>query len=142
MGNVAPLLLWRPRRMPLGGGIFPAAAALGLYPAIRGNTLPHRWVLWARIAVAAANPLTAPPSMDSEACGRVETLHASLRMHYTRMLCLRGLGDAAGAARERALFRRFKAEESAQDITAKPRLISPENNNERRQIHDLESVPL
>ena len=65
-----------------------------------------------------------------------------LQMHYTRMLCLRGLGDAAGAAREQALFQRFKAEESAQAITAKPRLLSPENNNERQQIHDHESIPL
>ncbi len=48
----------------------------------------------------------------------------------------------AGAAREQALFQRFKAEESAQAITAKPRLLSPENNNERQQIHDHESVPL
>ena len=65
-----------------------------------------------------------------------------LQMHYTRMLCLRGLGDAANAGREQALFQRFKAEESAQSITAKPRLLSPENNNERQQIHDHESVPL
>ena len=65
-----------------------------------------------------------------------------LQMHYTRMLCLRGLGDAAGAGREQALFQRFKAEESAQSITAKPRLLSPEDNNERQQIHDHESVPL
>ena len=65
-----------------------------------------------------------------------------LQMHYTRMLCLRGLGDAAGAQREQVLFQRFKAEESAQSITAKPRLLSPEDNNERQQIHDHESVPL
>ena len=65
-----------------------------------------------------------------------------LQMHYTRMLCLRGLGDAAGAAREQTLFLRFKAEESAQAITAKPRLLSPEDNNERQPIHDHESVPL
>ncbi len=65
-----------------------------------------------------------------------------LQMHYTRMLCYRGLGNAAGAQREQALFQRFKAEESAQAITAKPRLLSPENNNERQQIHDHESVAL
>lgn len=65
-----------------------------------------------------------------------------LQMHYTRMLCLRGLGDTASAAREQALFLRFKAEESAQSITAKARLLSPENNNERQQIHDHESVAL
>ena len=65
-----------------------------------------------------------------------------LQMHYTRMLCLRGVGDAAGAGREQALFQRFKAEESAQAITGKARLLSPENNNERQQIHDHESVRL
>jgi tetratricopeptide (TPR) repeat protein len=65
-----------------------------------------------------------------------------LQMHYTRMLCDRGIGDTAGADREMTLFRRFKAEESAQAITAKPRMLSPEDNNERQQIHDHESVPL
>jgi tetratricopeptide (TPR) repeat protein len=65
-----------------------------------------------------------------------------LQMHYTRMLCLRGMRDAAGAQREQALFQRFKEEESSQSITAKPRLLSPENNNERQQVHDHESVPL
>ena len=34
-----------------------------------------------------------------------------LQMHYTLMLCYRGLGDREKAAREEALFRRFKAEE-------------------------------
>ncbi|HEX3526078.1 MAG TPA: tetratricopeptide repeat protein [Thermoanaerobaculia bacterium] len=65
-----------------------------------------------------------------------------LQMHYTAMLCWRALGDSAKAAREEALFRRFKAEESSQAITAKQRMISPEDNNERQQIHDHESVPL
>jgi len=65
-----------------------------------------------------------------------------LQMHYTMMLCYRGLGDAEKAAREQRLFLRFKAEESAQSITATRRLISPEDNNERQQIHDHESVPL
>ena len=39
-------------------------------------------------------------------------------MHYTLMLCYRGLGDPA-AEREEALFRRFKADESSQAITEK-----------------------
>jgi tetratricopeptide (TPR) repeat protein len=65
-----------------------------------------------------------------------------LQMHYTAMLCYRGLGDAEKAAREQKLFQRFKAEESAQSITAKRRLISPEDNNERQAIHDHESVAL
>jgi tetratricopeptide (TPR) repeat protein len=65
-----------------------------------------------------------------------------LQAHYTLMLCYRGLGDHARAARQEKLFRRFKADESAQEITAKPRLLSPEDNNERQMIHDHESVPL
>src|ERR1035438_510295 len=53
-----------------------------------------------------------------------------VQMHYTLMLCYRGLGDAAGAAREETLFRRFKADESSQAITEKARMRSPEENNE------------
>jgi Flp pilus assembly protein TadD len=65
-----------------------------------------------------------------------------LQMHYTMMLCYRGLGDRQKAVREETLFRRFKAEESSQSITAVRRLISPEDNNERQQIHDHASVLL
>ncbi len=65
-----------------------------------------------------------------------------LQMHYTAMLAYGGLGDAKSAAREQTLFQRFKAEESAQAITAKRRLASPEDNNERQSIHDHESIPL
>ena len=63
-------------------------------------------------------------------------------MHYTAMLAYRGIGDTASAEREQKFFQRFKAEESAQAITAKPRLISPEDNNERQAIHDHESIDL
>ena len=55
------------------------------------------------------------------------------------MLCARGLGDTARAAREEKLFRRFKAEESSQAITQIRRAFSPEDNNERQNIHDHES---
>lgn len=65
-----------------------------------------------------------------------------LQMHYTAMLAYRGLGDMEKAAREQKLFQRFKTEESAQAITAKRRLVSPEDNNERQNIHDHESMPL
>ncbi len=65
-----------------------------------------------------------------------------VQMHYTAMLCWRALGNQEKAAREAKLFRRFKAEESAQAITAKRRMISPEDNNERQQIHEHESAPL
>src|SRR5439155_19806303 len=37
-----------------------------------------------------------------------------VQMHYTAMLCYRGLQDSEKAAREEKLFRRFKVEESAQ----------------------------
>ncbi len=63
-----------------------------------------------------------------------------VQMHYTLMLCYRGLGNEAGASREEALFRRFKADESSQAITERRRMISPEDNNERQAIHDHESA--
>ncbi len=62
-----------------------------------------------------------------------------VQMHYTWMLCARGLGDAATAAREQKLFERFKADEASQSITARRRAGSPEDNNERQPIHDHES---
>jgi len=65
-----------------------------------------------------------------------------LQMHYTMMLCYRGLGEQEKAAREERLFRRFKAEESAQSITAIRRRLSAEDNNERQQIHDHETVAI
>jgi tetratricopeptide (TPR) repeat protein len=65
-----------------------------------------------------------------------------LQMHYTAMLAYRGSGDPESATREQKLFQRFKTEESAQSITAKRRLVSPEDNNERQNIHDHESMAL
>jgi tetratricopeptide (TPR) repeat protein len=65
-----------------------------------------------------------------------------LQMHYTAMLAQRGLGNTDAAARSEKLFQRFKAEESAQAITGDRRLAKPEENNERQQIHEHESVPL
>ncbi len=65
-----------------------------------------------------------------------------VQAHYNLMLCYRGLGDNARMKHEEILFRRFKADESAQAITAKPRALSPEDNNERQQIHEHESVKL
>jgi tetratricopeptide (TPR) repeat protein len=65
-----------------------------------------------------------------------------VQMHYTLMLCYRGLGDIPAAVREEKLFQRFKADESAQSITEKRRRLSPEDNNERQAIHDHESVAL
>ncbi len=65
-----------------------------------------------------------------------------VQMHYTAMLCYRGLGDTSSANREQILFQRFKADEASQTITAQRRMISPEDNNERQLIHDHESAPL
>ena len=55
-------------------------------------------------------------------------------MHYTAMLAYRGIGDVGSAEREQKLFQRFKADESSQAITAKPGMLSPEDNNERQQF--------
>lgn len=63
-----------------------------------------------------------------------------LQAHYNLMLAYRGLGEADKAAREEKLFRRFKADESAQSITARPRSLSFEDNNERQMIHDHENA--
>ncbi len=65
-----------------------------------------------------------------------------LQAHYNLMLACRGAGDAEGAERHEKLFRRFKADESSQAITAKVRMLSPEDNNERQMIHEHESVVL
>jgi tetratricopeptide (TPR) repeat protein len=65
-----------------------------------------------------------------------------LQMHYTGMLAYRGLGDNAASDRERISFQRFKADESSQSITARRRLVSPEDNNERQAIHDHETMEL
>jgi len=65
-----------------------------------------------------------------------------VQAHYNLMLCYRGLGDSEKARHEETLFRRFKADEAAQAVTAKLRALSPEDNNERQQIHEHESVKL
>ena len=65
-----------------------------------------------------------------------------LQMHYTAMLCYRGLGDVASAEREQALFERFKVDEQAQVITGEVRRQRPEDNNERQPVHAHVSVVL
>jgi Flp pilus assembly protein TadD len=59
-----------------------------------------------------------------------------VQAHYNLMLSYRGLGQSERADREQKLFLRFKADESAQALTEKPRLMNPEDNNERQPIHD------
>ena len=65
-----------------------------------------------------------------------------VQAHYSLMLANRGAGEAAASAREQKLFIRFKADESAQRLTAQRRRISPEDNNERQPIHDHVSAPI
>ena len=79
--------------------------------------------------------------------GAVSVLHQvagvdpeDVQMHYTLMLCYRGLGDESAAAREEQLFRRFKADEASQSITERRRRQQPEDNNERQAIHEHESA--
>jgi tetratricopeptide (TPR) repeat protein len=64
-----------------------------------------------------------------------------LQAHYNLMLSWQGLGDTAGAAREQALYKRFKADESAQFITGPYRQLHPQDNNERQSIHEHVSSP-
>jgi tetratricopeptide (TPR) repeat protein len=59
-----------------------------------------------------------------------------LQAHYNLMLCYRGLGDTTRADRERQLYERFKADESAQAITGPYRQLHPHDNNERQAIHE------
>ena len=63
-----------------------------------------------------------------------------LQAHYNLMLCYQGLGNSEMAAREQALYRRFKADESAQFITGPYRQLHPDDNNERQQIHEHRSA--
>ena len=59
-----------------------------------------------------------------------------LQAHYNLMLSYQGLGKELLAKREKTLYERFKADETAQAITGPYRLKSPEDNNERQQIHE------
>ncbi len=78
-----------------------------------------------------------------EALGRVLAIDPEdVQAHYNLMLAYRGLGDAEKAQREEVLFRRFKADEASQTLTAKARMLSPEDNNERQAIHEHDSLPV
>jgi len=65
-----------------------------------------------------------------------------VQAHYNLMLCYKGLNQTEQAEKEQKLFLRFKADEASQSLTAKPRLLSPEDNNERQSIHDHVSGPI
>ena len=62
-----------------------------------------------------------------------------LQAHYNLMLSYQGLGNSVEAEKERVLYERFKADESSQAITGNYRLLNPEDNNERQQIHEHRS---
>ncbi len=64
-----------------------------------------------------------------------------VQAHYNLMLGFRGLGQTEKAEREETLFRRFKADEASQQLTARSRQLSPEDNNERQPIHDHAPEP-
>jgi Tfp pilus assembly protein PilF len=63
-----------------------------------------------------------------------------LQAHYTLMLSYQGLGQQDLADRERALYTRFKADESSQAITGPYRQLHPHDNNERQAIHEHRSA--
>jgi tetratricopeptide (TPR) repeat protein len=65
-----------------------------------------------------------------------------LQAHYNLMLAYRGLGQTELAAREEALYRRFKADEASQAITGPFRQLHPDDNNERQSIHEHVTVPV
>jgi tetratricopeptide (TPR) repeat protein len=114
--------------------------ALGSLAVARGQYPRDRVVL---------NQIARIQFLKREYAAAVETLKAvnavdpeDVQMHYTAMLCYRGLGNVPAAEREEKLFRRFKADESSQSITEKRRRQSPEDNNERQSVHDHESALL
>jgi tetratricopeptide (TPR) repeat protein len=59
-----------------------------------------------------------------------------LQAHYNLMLSWQGKGDAEKARHAEALYKRFKADESAQFITGPYRKLHPHDNNERQSIHE------
>jgi tetratricopeptide (TPR) repeat protein len=59
-----------------------------------------------------------------------------LQAHYNLMLSYRGAGDSEMAKKHEALYRRFKADESAQTITGPYRQLHPHDNNERQAVHE------
>lgn len=65
-----------------------------------------------------------------------------LQAHYNLMLCYQGLGNKPLAERHQALYKRFKADESAQFITGPYRQLHPHDNNERQSVHEHHSVLL
>lgn len=65
-----------------------------------------------------------------------------LEANYNLMLCETGLGESAQAAAYEDRYLRFKADESAQALTAPYREKHPEDNLESQPIHEHVSAPL
>jgi tetratricopeptide (TPR) repeat protein len=63
-----------------------------------------------------------------------------LQAHYNLMLSHQGAGDGEMAKRHEAFYRRFKADEAAQEITGPFRRLHPHDNNERQAVHEHLSV--
>jgi len=65
-----------------------------------------------------------------------------LQANYNLMLCYTGLGDEKMAEEHKERYLRFKADEASQALTGAYRLAHPEDNNERKGIHEHVSVAL
>jgi len=64
-----------------------------------------------------------------------------LQAHYNLMLAYQGLGEHELKEKHEALYRRFKADESAQFITGPYRQLHPYDNNERQRVHEHGTAP-
>ena len=118
-----------------------ALKTLGRYDEALAHLRPPRPSIraigWCSIRSAACCFSSASSTTRSPRSSRVLQVDPEdLQAHYNLMLCYQGRGDAERAAREQALYERFKADESAQAITGPYRLQSPDDNNERQQIHE------
>jgi len=72
---------------------------------------------------------------------KVANRSEDLQMHYTAMLAYRGIGDTAQRNGNRNFFSASRPRNLLSDYS-QPRLVSPEDNNERQAIHDHESIDL
>ena len=102
-----------------------------------GGRASTRGTGWSRTRLAASSSSSAE---YQEAIGALERVLAvdpeDLQAHYTLMLAWQGAGDGEQARTHQALYRRFKADESAQAITGPYRQLHPHDNNERQPVHE------